>query len=46
MTMLELHIDKERFNVKPNDNTIIKIANRITEFNWKCSIREFASWVG
>ena len=44
--MLELHIDKERFNVKPNDNTIVKIANRITEFKWKCSIREFATWVG
>lgn len=44
--MLELHIDKERFNVKPNDSTIVKIANRITEFKWKCSVREFATWVG
>ena len=44
--MLELHIDNERFYEKPNDYTIVKIANRITEFKQIYTIKEFATLVG
>ena len=44
--MIELQIDRERFTVKPDDNTIVRIANRIHQFKGLYTIREFAEIVG
>ena len=44
--MIELHIDNERFTAKPDDYTIVKVANRISQYKATYTIREFAHLVG
>ena len=44
--MLELHIDNERFTIKPDDDTMKAVGNRITRYKGKYTVREFADLVG